>query len=175
MNSNNIKRLSIGDEWDCKRNWQENSICINLKGYIELEVENSIEFNELYKYVLELVIYMQLFKPNKFQINKMMICVKEKYYYFYMPIKEMNYTKRYIQNSVDDSLLIFLEKSYKKISYRETKDILGNISYIIFNNSRNIEDNFLMLYRFVECYYKKKGKYGFIEDSIKNNYKKNNH
>ena len=63
------------------------------------------------------------------------------------------------------------------IPYRNSKNEIRNIPYIILYTSRNLEDNFLMFYRFIECYYKKQPieniKRTFIEYSIKNNYKEN--
>ena len=44
------------------------------------------------------------------------------------------------------------------------------------STSRNIEDNYLMFYRFIECYYKRKSSKGissnFISYSINNNFNK---
>lgn len=63
---------------------------------------------------------------------------------------------------------------YKKIPYRKSKTEIRNIPYIVINTSRNIEDNFLMFYRFIECYYKKQNIPNiikrFVSYSIRNNY-----
>ena len=72
-------------------------------------------------------------------------------------------------------MLDFLYKCYTKIPYRDGKSEIRNLPYIILNTSRNLEDNFLMFYRFIECYYKQQPieniKKTFIEFSIKNNYR----
>ena len=54
-----------------------------------------------------------------------------------------------------DDALTFLSKCYKLIPYRNGKSEFRNIPYVIFDYSRNIEDTFLMLYKTIECYYKK--------------------
>ena len=81
-----------------------------------------------------------------------------------------------IENSVSDDILVFLSKCYKLIHYRNSKSEIRNIPYVIFDYSRNIEDIFLMLYKTIECYYKKQNiksiTSSFINYSIHNNYDK---
>ena len=88
----------------------------------------------------------------------------------------MNYKNSYVEKSVTNDVLEFLLNCYSSIPYRNSKNEIRNIPYIILETSRNLEDNFLMFYRFIECYYKQQPikdiKTTFIKYSIENNYKK---
>lgn len=101
------------------------------------------------------------------------MCVDEVYYGLILPLKENKYRDLNIENSVSDNLLVFISKCYKLIPYRDSKSEIRNIPYVIFDYSRNIEDTFLMLYKTIECYYKKQNIKGitssFINYSIHNN------
>lgn len=153
-----------------------NEIIIKLDGYIEIEVSRKVKYNEIYKYIYELMTYIQLLRPDKLRINKITVCVDEVYYGFILPLKENKYKSSSIENSVSDDILDFLSKCYKLIPYRNGKSEIRNIPYVIFDYSRNIEDTFLMLYKTIECYYKKQNIKGitssFINYSIHNNYSK---
>ena len=90
-------------------------------------------------------------------------------------MNETKYKASHVDNSVKENLLQFLFKCYTQIPYRNSNNEIRNIPFIILNTSRNIEDNFLMFYRFIECYYKQQPikdiKSSFIRYSIENNYK----
>ena len=120
--------------------------------------------------------YIQLLKPDKLRINKITVCIDDTYYGFFSLLKENKYKSSSIENSVSDDILFFLSKCYKLIPYRNSKSEIRNIPYVIFDYSRNIEDIFLMLYKTIECYYKKQNIKGitssFINYSIHNNYDK---
>ncbi len=176
INKNNIKSLTISDDWTSKHNHKDNEIDIKLNGYIEIETEQCINYKDVYNYVNELTIYFQLLKPCKFNINKIMVEIEKKYFGLCIPIKEINYKNSYVESSVNDDLSKFLLNCYNLIPYRNSKNEIRNIPYIILETSRNLEDNFLMFYRFIECYYKQQTiidiKTTFIKYSIENNYKK---
>lgn len=154
INYNNVKSLTISDTWKC--NLIINEIIINLDGYIESEMSRKVKYNEIDKYIYELMTYIQLLRPDKLKVNK--------------------YKSSSIENSVSDDILVFLSKCYKLIPYRNSKSEIRNIIYVIFDYSRNIEDTFLILYKTIECYYKKQNIKGisssFINYSIHNNYDK---
>ncbi|MCI8568000.1 MAG: hypothetical protein HFG48_01620 [Bacilli bacterium] len=82
-----------------------------------------------------------------------------------------------MENTVNEDVLQFLKNCYELIPYRKSKSEIRNIPYIVLNTYRGLEDNFLMFFRFIECYYKKQNIKGivtnFIKYSIENNYKKN--
>lgn len=175
INKNNIKSLIISDDWTSEHNYKNNQINIKLNGYVEIEVDQYINYQEVYNYVNELIIYLQLLKPCKFNINKIMVQVNEKYSGLSLPIKEIDYKDSNIDSSVNDDITNFLLNCYNSIPYRNSKSEIRNIPYIVLKTSRNLEDNFLMFYRFIECYYKQQSikniKTTFIEFSIRNNYK----
>ncbi len=175
INYNNVKSLAISDNW--KYNLIANEIIIKLDGYIEIELSRKVKYNEIDKYIYELMTYIQLLRPDKLKLNKITVCVDEKYYgYYSWIIEEKKYKSSDIKNSVSDDALAFLSKCYKLIPYRNGKSEIRNIPYVIFDYSRNIEDTFLMLYKTIECYYKKQNIEGittkFINYSIHNNYDK---
>lgn len=174
INYNNVKVLTISDDW--KYNLINNEMIIKLDGYIEIEVYRRVKYNEIEKYIYELMTYIQLLKPDKLRINKITVCIDDTYYGFFSLLKENKYKSSSIENSVSDDILFFLSKCYKLIPYRNSKSEIRNIPYVIFDYSRNIEDIFLMLYKTIECYYKKQNIKGitssFINYSIHNNYDK---
>ena len=171
IKKNNIKSLTISDDW--------NSLHIKLNGYIEIETMRKINYCDINDYIKELLIYFQLLRPNKLEINKISIFINETFYGYNFMYDSINYNDSYIDKSVNDDLLEFLYKCYFFIPYRNSKTEIRNIPYIILNTSRNLEDNFLMFYRTIECYYKKQKIKNivntFIQYSITNNYKKGNY
>lgn len=118
------------------------------------------------------MIYIQLLRPDKLEINKLTVGINNTFYGYSIPIRKIKYTNSYIQNSVSDDITSFIYKCYTLMPYRKGRSAIRNIPYIIFDYSRNLEDTFLMLYRTVEIYYKSKGNAkSFISYSINNNYK----
>lgn len=175
INKNNVRSLVVSDDWKSVHSRKNNNIDIELSGYIEIEMEKSICYEEVYNYVNELMLFFQLLKPCRFYIEKIVVEINKSFYEFCFQMDEIKYKDSYVQNSVNENVLDFLYKCYTKIPYRDGKSEIRNIPYIILNTSRNLEDNFLMFYRFIECYYKQQPieniKKTFIEFSIKNNYR----
>lgn len=175
INKNYIKNLTIGDEWTSVHSPKKYNIDINLTGYIEIELTRRVNYDNVYDFTRELIIFIQLLIPNKLIINKIKIMVDNKYYELFLPLAKLVYKEKYVESSVSEDLIDFLKKCYSLIPYRNSKTEIRNIPYIILNTSRNIEDNFLMFYRFIECYYKKQQiqniRKTFVSCSIKNNYK----
>lgn len=122
------------------------------------------------------MVYIQLLRPDKMIINKISVCIDEIYYDYFLPIREIKYNDSYVAKSVDDNFLTYLSKCYELIPFRNSKTEVRNIPYIIFDTSRNLEDNFLTFYRFIECYYKKQKIKGIVNNfvfySFENNYKR---
>lgn len=176
INSNNIKSLVTSDGWKSKLSRKNNKIDIELEGYIEIEMDKYISYEEVYEYVNELTIFLQLLKPCKFDIDKVVVEIDKTFYELCFSTNEIKYKDSYVNSSVKEDIMEFLLKCYTAIPYRNSKSEVRNIPYIILNTSRNIEDNFLMFYRFIECYYKQQPikdiKTTFIKYSIENNYKK---
>lgn len=175
INSNNIKSIETSDNWKSELSRKNNKIDIELNGYIEIEMDKCISYEEVYDYVNELTIFFQLLKPCKFDIDKIVVEIEGFFYELCCPTNEIKYKDSHVNNSVKENLLQFLFKCYTTIPYRNSRNEVRNIPYIILNTSRNIEDNFLMFYRFIECYYKQQNikdiQTTFIKYSIENNYK----
>ena len=125
------------------------------------------------KVILPLV-FMQLYFPNKFLIDKICVMIGEQYFGLVIPKMELNYNEKYTKTIVEESLVDFLQNCYFTIPYRRSKAEIRNIPYIIMNTHRSVEDNFLLFYRFIECYYKKQQipdiKNTFVSYSIKEHY-----
>lgn len=173
LNKNYIKNVIVGDSWNSRHSFKEYNIDIKLNGYIEIELTKRVNYDKVYEFVYELIIFMQLLYPNKFDISKIHVMVDDKYYEMFLPLKTIEYQNKFIEPSVKDDILVFLEKCYNSIPYRNSKAEIRNIPYIVLNTSRGLEDNFLIFYRFIECYYKKQNIVNnFINHSIVNNYKK---
>lgn len=153
LNQNNIKTISISDNWVKQRT--SNRIIIDLDGYIELGLRRKVKYDEVSEYVTELLIFLQLFCPDRMKVEQIEVMVDQVYFGFHFSMVEMASKDKYIPSVVDVPLPDFLEECYSKIPYRKSKEQIRNIPYIVLRTSRSIEDNFLMFYRFVECYYKK--------------------
>lgn len=175
INRNNIKSIVVSDDWKSELSRKNNKIDIKLNGYVEIEIDKSVSYVEVYEYVKELTIFFQLLKPCKFDINKIVVEIEESFCELWFPTNEIEYKNAYVNNSVNENILKFLLKCYTTIPYRNSNSEVRNIPYILLNTSRNIEDNFLMFYRFIECYYKQQDikdiQTTFIKYSIENNYK----
>ena len=175
IGNNNIIKLTVSDDWKTNQSYKTNEINIHFNGYIELELNEEINYEEVYGYIQELTMYFQLLRPNKFIINQILVEIKDVYYGLWIPIKEISYKNSYVKTSVDDKLVDYLSRCYNKLPYRNNRSEIRNIPYIILNTSRNLEDSFLILYRFIECYYKKQNikdiNKTFIKYGIENNYK----
>ena len=177
INKNYIKSISVGDEWSSAHSSNDSKINIDLTGFLEIELTKRINYSNIYEFIHELQIFMQLYSPNKFIIDKIDVMIDDSFYRLHLYTYDFNNKRKQPQRSVDDNILDFLKKCYEKIPYRNSKTEIRNIPYIIMDSSRNIEDNFLMFYRFIECYYKKTSIEGikktFISYSLNKHYPNN--
>ena len=169
LNVNNIKNLALSDDWNSR--FDLFSVSVEITGYLELELSRRINYTEAYNYIYEVMIYMQLFRPGKFHIDKIFTEIDGCIYEFFIALREPKYTERERDYSTKLNLLDFLKECYNRIPYRKSKDEIRNIPYVVMNSYRSIEDNFLMLFRFVECFYKRKGIRMFMTKCFQEHYK----
>ena len=172
IKKNNIKQISLADDWKCTKNYT--SINVQMCGYIEVEVFRRVDYSKVFEYMYELMIFMQLFCPSKFEIDRIMVQVDNTYYDFFTLLNKPKYVDKHIPYSTSIDLLEFIKLCYLRIPYRNSKGEIRNIPYVILNTYRNIEDNFLMFYRFIECFYKRQNINKFIESSIQYHYNNKN-
>lgn len=175
VESNQIKQITVSDYWNATRSIHQYDINIDFKGYIELELMKRVNYDEVYEFIYELLIFMQLYCPDRFKIDEIWVMVNDTYYGLHLPLPEIKYKESRAQQTVEVDLLEFLKECYLKIPYRKGKAEIRNIPYIVLKTSRGLEDNFLMFYRFVECYYKKAGINKFISSSITEHYVSKHH
>lgn len=168
INQNNISSISISDSWHYNLN--KNNIDIKISNYIEITFLEEVNYDDLYSYVYELMIYLQLYCPNFFLIDKVLVRIDELICEVVVPVRRPDYSKGRFDPSVKIDLLKFLELCYIKIPYRNSKNEIRNIPYVVMQKNSNIEDNFLTYYRFIECYYKRIGIKHFLEEALKDNY-----
>ena len=174
INKNNIKKIVLGDDWNSISN--NTSIAIRMNGYFGASFIETVDYTDIYKYVREIMVYMQLYYPGKFKINKMLLRIDGKNYLFVSKFtRPIEYSDRFIKFSVKDGLLEFLKKCYINMPYRDTEGATRNIPYVVMKTYRNVEDNFLMSFRFLEHYYKAKNpkwsNWKVIRKAISNHYK----
>jgi len=173
INKNYIKQITVSDSWDTLRKTREKSISIDFMGYLELELTKKVDYISLPQFVNEIQVFMQLYCPDRFIIEKIHVMIDDIYYVFNMPLLEIKNNGKYMERTVDEDVLPFLKKCYAQIPYRNSKTEIRNIPYIVLKTHRSIEDSFLMFYRFVECYYKKaepKDKKKFLSFGFLNHY-----
>lgn len=175
---NNIRSVSVSDFWNSNFNGKTKKMQIDFNGYIEIELFKRADYGMIIDYVYELQIFMQLYYKDKFKVDKVSVMVEEDYYELHYVHRKIDYKEKMVTTTVKDSLLDFLKKCYTLIPYRKSKSEIRNIPHIIFRVTRNIEDSFLMYYRFIECYYKRQQisniQKSFISYSMKEHYIKNN-
>lgn len=170
VGSNQIKQITISDYWNATQSIHGYDIHIDFKGYIELELMKRVDYDEVYSFIYELLIFMQLYCPDRFRIDEIWVMVNDTYYGLHLPLPEIKYKETREPRTIEISLLDFLKECYLKIPYRKSKAEIRNIPYIVLKTSRGLEDNFLMFYRFIECFYKKAGVSKFISTSITEHY-----
>ncbi len=174
ISKNNIKEIQLFDNWSERQSYITNDILIKLSGCLQVTLNRVINYDSIYEFIREIELYLQLYRPDKFRINIIEVLIDEDWYTLNVPLDEPNVSDKLVNISVDDNFESFIKKCYYNLPYRESKTEIRNIPYIIFNHSRNIEDIFLMLFKFVECYYKKQKlknvKYDFIKYAIEYNY-----
>ena len=177
INRNYIKQIVAADNWLSQRDGKKNNITIDFDGYIELVLTKRVNYDKVYEFVNELLIFLQLYCPNRMSVDAIQVMVDGIYYGLQLPLMEVVNEEEYVETVVNGSLLSFLNTCYTAIPYRNSKTEIRNIPYIVMNTSRSIEDNFLMFYRFIECFYKKtrpSERSKFVSCSINDHYA-NNH
>ena len=155
INKKNIKNLILGDYWETYFNRKDHNISINFDGYIEIQLFKRVDYDKISNYINELITFMQIYIPNKFLINKLDVEIDKTYFKFSTYFNSVNYLERTINPSISAPLMDFLEICYKNIPYRDSRSKFRNIPYIVNSTTKSLEDNFLMFYKFIECYYQK--------------------
>lgn len=152
----NIKEISLYDYWISSTQSKTQEIIIDKTGCIEITLRRRVNYDELYPYLNELNLFLELYEKGKYKIDRMMVTINSETYEMSVPLHEKKIKKGVTERSIKEDLLPFLERCYSRIPYRSKRNDLRNIYQIIFNNSINLEDIFLAYYRFIECYYKRK-------------------
>lgn len=155
IDANYVKEIGVAEEWKSTYSHKEHNINIDFNGYIEIVLTKRMNYDLAYSFLYELELFMQLYWPDKFSVNHMFVMVDGEYYELPLPETEIRYREKDVEISVKENLLEFLKRCYTAIPYRNSKAEIRNIPYIIMKTSRSLEDNFLMFYRFIECFYKK--------------------
>lgn len=174
IGKNNIRNLSFYDYWSLKTNDDGHKYTIDHLGCMELSLFRKENYNDILKYIYEIIIYFKLFNKNKLKIDYLKVEINSFSFDLFYKFQNLEYNNAYTENSVNDRITDFLSKCYSYIPYRKSKSEFRNIPYIVVNDNRGLEDLFLTYYRFIECYYKKQQipniTKSFIKYSIKNNY-----
>ena len=176
IGANNINELYLHDSWSGGFN-KDHDISFDITGCLEIKLRRKVNYKEIPRYVFEEFVYLQLFTNKHFNIDAVKVSIDGVNFQLFFRnrfITRRTEKHKYYDNSVRCNLMDFLVNCYSCIPYRKSKSDIRNISYILMNRDRSIEDNFLMYYRFVECYYKKQTipniRKQFISYSLKNNY-----
>ena len=169
IKENNIKQIAVGDDWGVQSGLSE--ISVKMSSYIEIELSRRVKYTDIYAYVYEIMVFMQLLRPGKFRIDRMVVDVDGDEYDFFILLLKPKYTDKPVEYSSRMDMLEFLKRCYSTIPYRNSKNDIRNIPYIIMHISQSVEDNYLMFYRFIECYYKRQSVKYFINEGIKKHYK----
>ena len=88
LNSNGIKNIVVSDDWTSKRD-KTGDFIINCNGYIEINLTRRKNYTEVSSFVNELVIYIQLYFPDNFSVEKIWVNVDGNYYELIIPTIEI--------------------------------------------------------------------------------------
>ena len=80
INSNNVKKIIVCEDWTSVRNGKLHNISIDFIGYIEIELTRKVNYDLVSDFINELKIFMQLYYPNKFCIDRICVKVGDIYY-----------------------------------------------------------------------------------------------
>lgn len=172
IDSQNIKQISVSDSWTLKRE-STSHVTIDFMGYIEIKLYHRVDYTDIYEYIYELLVFLQLYCPDRFSIQGIEVMIDNEFFQFSVSSHETEAQKEYALRTVKTDLLSFLKNCYTHIPYRKSKAAIRNIQYIVLQTSRGLEDNFLMFYRFIECYYKNrvpKSRGTFISSALAEHY-----
>lgn len=161
-----IQRISIEKDYidsisisnNCKINEKSQKIVnMNFSYFLEIKLSKQHSFTTIRDFVNELIIYMQLYYPDKFIIDKVKVNINNVFYTYVTNFLSIKSKNGYVHKSVQVDLLTFLANCYTNISYRSAKSEIRNSKDVIITKSRHLENLFGSYYRFIECYLKKKG------------------
>ncbi len=173
ISTQKIRSIIIADSWSFNEKWERGKFTIDTTPYFEIRFKRRQNYDEIYKYIHELEIYMELYIKGGFKIDDLSIQVDDKFYKFGCWMQRFEYKGRK-KTAVSDDMEQFLKKCYESINYSSTNKVwIRNIPYAIGLTSINIEDSFLSYYKFIECFYKNKHKQNtncFITDAIEEYY-----
>lgn len=168
IDSNNIKSISLSDDWNHLHSYIDGTININVQGCLQIELINPIDYTDIQSYLNELMIYMQLYVADSFVIDEVLVNINGKDYQIKCPFPTVKHRSR-IEGSLNVDILDFLGNCYKKIPYRNNDEI-RNLFYILVRISESLEDNFLICYKFIDFYYEGLGINHPIEEAILKDY-----
>ena len=172
---NNIKTIYISEDW--KMDSSASKIDIEFLGHIGITLTRRVDYREIHLFINEMILFLQLYLPGKIIFDKILVKVGDIFYRYYTPAVFEPIEKRRAERSVNCKLPDFLQTCYDKIPYRKGSADVRNIPYIVLKKYRGIEDNFLMYYRFIECFYKRKNipgiKHAFIKYALEKHYDQN--
>ena len=170
-----IKSIKYNSNWDQTTNWKEGAIIIDIFPYVEIQFKRRQPYSDVYKFVYEFELYMQLYSQERFKVDNISLKVNDLYLGYKCSTRKFNNKSQ--KNTIDCDLPSFLKACYQNVDYAFTKkNWLRNIPYVIDVYYRNIEDNYLIYYKFIECYYKSKGFVKtFVSTAIVNNYQDGNY
>lgn len=146
-----IQRISIEKDYidsisisnNCKINEKSQKIVnMNFSYFLEIKLSKQHSFTTIRDFVNELIIYMQLYYPDKFIIDKVKININNVFYTYVTNFLSIKSKNGYVHKSVQVDLLTFLANCYTNISYRSAKSEIRNSKDVIITKSRHLEDLF---------------------------------
>lgn len=171
INSNNIDKISLGGSFHLEKINDEYHVCVKYVGFIQIDLIEDVDCSEVYDYLEEIMVYFQLFCPDRIKIDKVEIDTGYGFFKFVTAYFNCRFNNdaivsdsRYIPNLVSvkkEKILDFLGKCYNKIVYRkpthEEKLAVKLIDEIIFSDTFKMwwEITFLHCFTFIELFFKK--------------------
>lgn len=108
INRNNVKSITLADDWDSLKSSKLHKITIDFNGYIEIELVRRVNYNLVPDYINELKIFMQLYYPNKFCVDKIWVKIDDTFYQIVTPQMDVEYKEAYVERTIKEIYWSFL-------------------------------------------------------------------
>lgn len=108
INIQNIKQISVSDDWTLNGDGGSH-ISIDFLGCIEIELLKRINYDKIYDFIYELIIFLQLYCPDRFSVQKIHVMIDNVFYRCSVPLPETRIKGKHVQNTVRADLLSFLK------------------------------------------------------------------
>ena len=162
-----VSKISLFDNFELQQ--FDAQTLVKCDSGIEIHFKEDVEYSRIGVYLMEIMLYFQLFSPDLIDIQGVQAKVGKEYYrfstagnlYFENIMRNRYQLARLkgVQATVsvrDEDILTFLKKCYEKISCQRDAAHIFNLRFLVFIYYSVLEDVFMNYFRFIEFFFKEK-------------------